>query len=49
MLLVWYTPPAQTGWTVAQYYANVTRYNLRYYEDEDMLALMWWMLQEWYE
>ena len=51
MLLLWYTPPSQGAWIANpyynQYYESIIRYNQRYYEDEENLVLMWWMLQEW--
>ena len=43
MLLLWYTPPRQTGYTTAQYQARLQRdYRIR--DDEFTLLSLWWML-----
>lgn len=49
MLLVWYTPPAQGGYSVAQYQQAVRRRNERIRDDEATLLLLWWQLNKEYD
>lgn len=46
MLLVLYTPPAQGGYSVAQYQQAVRRRNERIRDDEATLLLLWWQLNK---